>query len=83
MTTIDPTVARLTAPGTPFAIGEQDGMRRFVNAPASLDTLIESARRHGDATFVVEGAARLTFDDIFARRDALAAACRSRRASMS
>ncbi|QKS01429.1 long-chain fatty acid--CoA ligase [Sphingomonas sp. CL5.1] len=74
MSTIDPTVAQLTAPGTPFAIGEQDGMRRFVNAPASLDMLIESGRRHGAATFVVEGDARLSFDDVFARRDALAAA---------
>ncbi|HET8611571.1 MAG TPA: class I adenylate-forming enzyme family protein [Sphingomonas sp.] len=70
----DPVLAELTAPGAFFAIGERDGMRRFTNAPGSLDVLIEGARRHGEATFIVEGDRRLTFEDVFALRDALAEA---------
>lgn len=73
MTKTDPILTELTAPNMPFAIGERDGMRRFINAPPTLDALIESARRHGSATFVVEGETRLTYDEVFARRDALAA----------
>ena len=69
----DPIFEAATAPGTPFAIGEQDGARIFVNGPQTLDQLIESARRHGDAEFIIEGARRLTFADTFALRDALAA----------
>ena len=69
----DPILTELTKPGSPFAIGEVAGMRRFVNAPSSLDALIESGRQFGSATFLVEGDARLTFDEVFARRDALVA----------
>lgn len=47
-------------------------MRRFVSAPPDLNMLIEGARRHGDATFIVEGDRRLTFNDMFKLRDALA-----------
>lgn len=73
MTAVDPIFAALTAPGTPFEIGENGGMRQFLRAPADLNSLIESARRHGAATFIVEGERRLSFDQVFALRDALAA----------
>ncbi|MEM8697333.1 MAG: class I adenylate-forming enzyme family protein [Pseudomonadota bacterium] len=71
MTTVDPVFAAVTAPGTPFEIGERDDMRQFVNAPPDLNMLIEAARRHGDKTFIVEGERRFSFDDIFRLRDAL------------
>ena len=55
MAAADPIFAALTAPGTPFEIGERGGMQQFVRAPADLNSLIESARRHGAGTFIVEG----------------------------
>lgn len=73
MTRSDPIFDSLTAPGTPFEIGERDGMRQFANAPADLNLLIESARRHGDKTFLVEGERRVTFGELFTLRDALVA----------
>jgi long-chain acyl-CoA synthetase len=71
LTATDPIFAAITAPGSPFEIDERDGMRVFVNAPPDLNMLIESARRHGRATCIVEGDRRLSFDDVFALRDAL------------
>jgi acyl-CoA synthetase (AMP-forming)/AMP-acid ligase II len=71
MTEVDPIFARLTAPGEPFAIVERDGQRQFANMPPDLNMLIESARRHGDKTFIVEGEKRLSFNDVFRLRDAL------------
>ena len=71
MNRTDPIFDAVTAPGTPFEIGERDGIRQFVAAPSDLNQLIESARRHGSKTFVVEGERRLSFDDMFALRDAL------------
>jgi long-chain acyl-CoA synthetase len=68
---VDPVFAALTAPGQPFAIGERDGLRQFVNMPADLGQLIDAARRHGDKTFLVEGERRLTFEQVFAWRDQL------------
>ena len=73
---VDPLFLSVTAPGTPFEIGTRDGLRQFVNAPAGLNQLIEAARRHGSKTFIVDhagdGERRLTFDETFALRDALA-----------
>lgn len=69
----DPIFDSLTAPGTPFEIGKRGGMRQFVNAPADINLLIESARGHGERTFIVEGERRVTFDELFSLRDALAA----------
>jgi acyl-CoA synthetase (AMP-forming)/AMP-acid ligase II len=69
----DPVLAELTAPGAPFEIVADARGRRFAAALDDLDTLIETARRHGDATFLVEGDTRLSFAETFARRDALAA----------
>lgn len=71
MTRSDPVYKALTAPGMPFAIGEQDGMRQFFNAPPDINILAETARQHGDKVFVVEGDRRLTFDELFSLRDAL------------
>lgn len=67
----DPIFDAVTASGSPFEIGERDGMRQFVSAPPDLNALIETARRHGDKIFVVEGERRLSFADMFALRDAL------------
>ncbi|NIJ18270.1 class I adenylate-forming enzyme family protein [Sphingobium vermicomposti] len=77
MSKIDPIFAEVTAPGTPFELGEQDGLRFFVNAPSDLNQLIESARRFGDQTCVVdydgpEGERRLSFAAMFEWRDRLA-----------
>ena len=73
MSHTDPILAAVTGPGSPFEIAESDGVKHFANAPHNLDQLIESARRHGDATFIVEGDRRLSFTETFALRDALAA----------
>jgi acyl-CoA synthetase (AMP-forming)/AMP-acid ligase II len=71
MSVIDPVFAKVTAPGSPFEIGERDGLRQFVSAPADLSALIDAARRHGDKTFIVEGDRRLTFEQVFQWRDQL------------
>jgi hypothetical protein len=71
MSVIDPVFAKVTAPGSPFEIGERDGLRQFVSAPADLSALIDAARRHGHKTFIVEGDRRLTFEQVFQWRDQL------------
>ncbi len=68
---VDPILQRLTAPGQPFAMAEQDGRKHFTALPPDLNLLIEAARRHGDAIFIVEGDRRYSYADVFARRDAL------------
>ncbi len=71
MSVIDPVFAKVTAPGSPFEIGERDGLRQFVAAPADLSALIDAARRHGDKTFIVEDDRRLSFEQVFQWRDRL------------
>lgn len=71
MSIVDPVFAQVTAAGSPFEIGERDGVRQFVNAPADLGALIDAARRHGDKTFIVEDDRRLTFEQAFQWRDRL------------
>ena len=76
MSQTDPVFAAVTAPGTPFEIVERDGLRQFANAAPDLNLMIESARRHGDKTFVVDFSSageerRLSFDQMFAWRDQL------------
>ncbi len=73
MTQIDPVFAALTKPGTAFEIGEREGMRQFINAPADINILVEAARCHGDKIFAVEGDRRVTFEQLFVLRDALVA----------
>ncbi len=80
----DPTFVALTGPASAFAMGERDGIRRFLNAPADLAVMIEAARRFGAQTCVVDfdetGAERrLSYDAIFAWRDRLVPALRLRR----
>ncbi len=72
MSISDPIIQALTAHGSPFELVERDGTQHFANAPQSLDQLIESARRHGEKTFLIEGERQLSFNDCFALRDALA-----------
>lgn len=71
MSKSDPIFDAVTATGTPFEIGERGGLRQFVNAPPDLNILIEASRRHGDKIFIVEGERRLSFENVFALRDAL------------
>jgi acyl-CoA synthetase (AMP-forming)/AMP-acid ligase II len=71
MARIDPIFAAVTATGSPFEIGERNGVRYFAKAPPDINMLIESARRHGDKTFIVEGERRYSFEDVFQLRDAL------------
>ncbi len=71
MSIVDPVFAQVTAPGSPFEIGERDGVRQFVSAPADLNALVDAARRHGDKTFIVEDERRLTFEQAFQWRDRL------------
>lgn len=73
MTISDPIFDTVTGAGSPFEIGAHGGAREFVAAPPDLNLLIEAARAHGGKTFIVENERRLTFDDFFALRDALAA----------
>lgn len=76
MTQIDPVFAAVTAPGTPFELADVNGVLQFANAAPDLNLMIESARRHGDKTFLVDFSSsgeerRLTFDQVFAWRDQL------------
>ncbi|MEG1451466.1 class I adenylate-forming enzyme family protein [Brevundimonas sp.] len=76
MTQIDPVFAAVTAPGTPFELADVDGVLQFANAAPDLNLMIESARRHGDKTFLVDFSSsgeerRLTFEQVFAWRDQL------------
>jgi long-chain acyl-CoA synthetase len=78
MTTVDPVFAAVTAPGTPFELVEQDGLLQFAQAAPDLAIMIDYARRHGDKTFLVDFSSdgaerRLTFEQVFAWRDQLAA----------
>lgn len=77
MSQIDPVFAAVTAPGTPFELVERDGLLQFAQAAPDLALMIDSARRHGDRTFLVDFSAdgaerRLTFEQVFAWRDQLA-----------
>lgn len=72
MSDTDPVFEAVAAVGSPFEIGERDGMREFVNAPSDLNMLIEASRRHGEKDCIVEGDRRLSYNDVFALRDALA-----------
>ncbi len=68
---IDPILAQVAVPGSPFEIGERDGLRQFLNAPSDINMMIESARAFGDKTFIVEADRRLSYAQVFDWRDAL------------
>lgn len=68
----DEAVARVSAPGSPFEIVEDEhGNRRFKNAPPNLRSLFDLARLGGDEIFLVYEDERWTFNEVFARIDAL------------
>lgn len=65
-------VARIGAPGSPFEIVEDEaGNRRYKHAPPNLRGLFDIARLGGDDIFLVYEDERLSFNDFFARVDAL------------
>ena len=73
---VDPVLAAVTGPGSPFEIGERNGMRQFLRAPDDLNQMIETARRFGERTCVVDfdsagNERRLNFDQFFTWRDQL------------
>jgi long-chain acyl-CoA synthetase len=76
--TYEEAVQSITAPGQPFAITEVEirGQRykAFANTPPSLRAVVDKARSYGDRVFLVYENERLTFADVMARVDALAAA---------
>lgn len=77
MAVSDPIMQGLMAEGAPFEVvaaraSERD-VRVFRHAPESLATLLNNARRFGEAEFIISGTRRLTYDDAFARADSLAA----------
>lgn len=73
-------LAQLTAPGAPFETETRDVDGRsytcYKNAPASLADALSVGRAHGDATWLVFGDERWTFNDFFAASDAVAAQLR-------
>jgi long-chain acyl-CoA synthetase len=71
--TFDEACAQVCAPGTMFEIVEDErGQRRFRHAPPNLRGLFDIARLGGDEIFLVYEDERWSFNDFFARVDALA-----------
>jgi long-chain acyl-CoA synthetase len=63
---------RVGAPGSMFEIVEDEhGDRRYKHAPSNLRGLFDIARLGGDEIFLVYEDERLSFNDFFARVDAL------------
>ncbi|MEP3890531.1 MAG: class I adenylate-forming enzyme family protein [Hellea sp.] len=77
MSVTDPITAALMAEGGPFEVVTQDvrgkSLRVFKNAPETLTDIIDGARQHGEAEFLVSGSRRLTFDGFFEQADGFAA----------
>ncbi|MBV9419322.1 MAG: acyl--CoA ligase [Alphaproteobacteria bacterium] len=70
--TWDEAVARVSGPGSPFEIVEDErGNRSFRHAPPNLKSLFDLARLGGDEIFLVYEDERWSFNDVFARIDAL------------
>ena len=64
--------ARVSAPGSPFEIIEDDhGNRRFKHAPPNMRGIFDIARPGGDDIFLVYEDERWSFNDVFGRIDAL------------
>jgi long-chain acyl-CoA synthetase len=70
--------AQLTAPGAPFEVEvvDVDGRptKTWKNAMASIRTVLEASRAHGDASFIVYEDERTTFAEHYAQAAAFAAA---------
>jgi len=73
MPTFDPIVESLMAEGAPFEVVEREAIRIFKHAPQNMSTVFDRARHFGKAEFIVSGARRLTFDDVFQVADGLSA----------
>ena len=68
-----------SAPGSPFELVEDErGERRFKHAPPNLRSLFDLARDGGDEIFLVYEDERWSFNEVFARIDALGDALVSR-----
>jgi steroid-24-oyl-CoA synthetase len=64
--------ARVSAPGSPFEIVEDEqGNRRFKNAPPNMRGLFDIARLGGDDIFVVYEDERWSFNEVFTQIDGL------------
>jgi long-chain acyl-CoA synthetase len=69
----DEACAQVAAPGSMFEVVEDaHGNRTFKHAPPNLRTVFDMARSGGQDTFLVYEDERWTFDEFFARVDALA-----------
>jgi long-chain acyl-CoA synthetase len=65
-------VARVGAPWSPFELVEDEqGKRRFKNAPPNMRSLFDLARDGGEEIFLVYEDERWSFNEVFARIDAL------------
>jgi hypothetical protein len=64
-------IARVTAPGTPFALGEAEirgqKLTVFENTPVSLRAIFDRARDRGDEIFLVYENERISFADLMSR----------------
>jgi long-chain acyl-CoA synthetase len=73
----DESCSAVTGPGGPFELTDAeirgDAVRVFKSAPRSLREVFDGARLRGDQTFLVYEDERLSFADVMARVDALAA----------
>jgi long-chain acyl-CoA synthetase len=71
-----PASNNLTARGAPFAVRDEPvrgvTMPVFAHRQRSLRAMIESSRRFGDRTYIVDGETRLSFAEHLAAADALA-----------
>ena len=66
---------QLLSPPSPFALAEDgQGLKYFVNAPATLTAAIQEGRRHGDAPFLLWCDQRYSFTQFHAAADRLTAA---------
>lgn len=69
-------VAEMTAPGAPFALETRDGsaIRTYAGTPRNVNEVIQHARSaHGRREFLHYEGRRMTFEEIFATSDRLAA----------
>ena len=73
MSSSDPILDGLMAPGAPFEVVPQGAVRVFKHAPENMSAVFDRARQFGKAEFIVSGERRLTFDDVFGVADGLSA----------
>lgn len=71
--TSDPALARLTAPGAPFAVERsEDGALEYVSGPRTLREFAETTWAFGERPFLVAESGTLTYGEFFAAASALA-----------